>query len=52
LTDDAEAERSIKAVFATLQDALGSPTGASGKAWDVFSQLPRDLKMLWLQAHL
>lgn len=51
LPDDAEAERSVKAVFATLQEAMGSPTGTKGKAWDVFSQLPKDLKTLWLSAH-
>ncbi|MFZ0890424.1 MAG: DUF2267 domain-containing protein [Candidatus Binataceae bacterium] len=51
LPDDAEAERAVKAVFATLQDALGSPSGTQGEAWDVFSQLPKDLKILWLGAH-
>jgi len=51
LPDDAEAERAVTAVFATLQDALGSPTGMQGEAWDVFSQLPKDLKVLWLRSH-
>ncbi|HEY8514911.1 MAG TPA: DUF2267 domain-containing protein [Candidatus Binatia bacterium] len=50
LPDDAEAERSVKAVFATLQKLLGSPTGKEGEAWDIFSQLPKDLKELWLEA--
>jgi uncharacterized protein (DUF2267 family) len=50
LTDDAEAERAVKAVFAALQALLGSPTGREGEAWDVFSQLPKDLKRLWLAA--
>jgi uncharacterized protein (DUF2267 family) len=50
LADTAEAERAILAVFATLQRLLGSPTGTEGEAWDVFSQLPKDLKRLWLAA--
>lgn len=48
--DDAEAERAVRAVFATLQHALGSPDGTRGEAWDVFSQLPKGLKQLWLGA--
>jgi uncharacterized protein (DUF2267 family) len=51
LPDDFKAERAAKAVFATLQEALGSATGMEGEAWDVFSQLPKDLKVLWLGAH-
>jgi uncharacterized protein (DUF2267 family) len=51
LADDAEAERAVQAVFAALQNALGSPHGIEGEAWDVFSQLPKDLKHLWLTAH-
>ena len=50
LPDDAEARRAVCAVFATLQHALGSPTGREGEAWDVFSVLPKDLKALWLDA--
>jgi uncharacterized protein (DUF2267 family) len=50
LPDDAEAERAVKAVFGELQKLLGSPTGKEGEAWDVFSQLPKDLKTLWLDA--
>lgn len=50
LPDDAEAERAVRAVFAVLQRLLGSPTGKEGEAWDVFSVLPKDLKMLWLSA--
>lgn len=46
-----EAERGVRAVFATLQEALGSPSGIEGEAWDIFSQLPKDLKRLWLSAH-
>jgi uncharacterized protein (DUF2267 family) len=50
LSDDAEAERAVVAVFAALQHLLGSPTGQEGEAWDVFSQLPSDLKKMWLAA--
>jgi len=50
LPDDQEAERAVRAVFASLQRLLGSPTGTEGEAWDVFSVLPKDLKMLWLAA--
>jgi uncharacterized protein (DUF2267 family) len=51
LPDEVEAERAVVAVFATLQELLGSPTGMEGEAWDVMSQLPKDLKKLWLGAH-
>lgn len=51
LPDEAEAERAVVSVFATLQELLGSPTGMEGEAWDVMSQLPKDLKKLWLGAH-
>lgn len=50
LVDDSEAERAVLAVFRTLQEALGSPTGREGESWDIFSQLPKDLKRLWLAA--
>jgi uncharacterized protein (DUF2267 family) len=50
LPDDSEAERAVLAVFGTLQRLLGSPTGREGEAWDVFSQLPKGLKELWLRA--
>ena len=50
LADDAEAERAVSAVFAGLQKLLGSPTGQEGEAWDVMSQLPKDLKKLWADA--
>jgi uncharacterized protein (DUF2267 family) len=50
LPDDREAERAVRAVFATLQRLLGSRSGMEGEAWDVFSVLPKDLKMLWLSA--
>ena len=50
LPDEAEARRAVSAVFAALQRALGSPTGKEGEAWDVLSVLPKDLKLLWLDA--
>lgn len=50
LPDDVEAERAVRAVFAALQSLLGSPTGREGEAWDIYSQLPKDLKVLWLDA--
>ena len=50
LPDDAEAARGVRAVFGALQRLLGSPTGIEGEAWDVFSQLPKDLKVLWLES--
>ena len=50
LPDDHEAERGIRAVFGALQLLLGSPTGIEGEAWDIFSQLPKDLKVLWLNS--
>jgi uncharacterized protein (DUF2267 family) len=50
LADDREAEHAVSAVFAVLQHLLGSPTGLEGEAWDVMSQLPKDLKKLWLDA--
>ena len=50
LPDDDEAERGVRVVFRTLQRLLGSPSGREGEAWDVLSQLPKDLKQLWLDA--
>ncbi len=50
LADDGEAEKAVRAVFKALQRLLGSSTGKEGEAWDVFSQLPKDLKILWIQA--
>lgn len=48
LSDDAEAEKIVRVVFRALQRTLGSPTGREGVSWDVFSQLPKDMKALWL----
>jgi uncharacterized protein (DUF2267 family) len=50
LSNDLEAEDVVVAVFGALQASLGSPTGQEGEAWDVMSQLPKDLKKLWLAA--
>ena len=49
LADDAEAERAVRAVFRTLRGLLGSASGLEGEAWDIFSQLPKDMKPLWLE---
>jgi uncharacterized protein (DUF2267 family) len=43
-------EQAVLAVFSALQDALGSSTGTTGTAGDVMSQLPTDLRQLWLAA--
>jgi CBS domain-containing protein/uncharacterized protein (DUF2267 family) len=50
LESDAQAEKTVRVVFRALQRLLGSATGKEGEAWDIFSQLPRDLKTLWLEA--
>jgi len=48
--EDENAAETVGAVFTVLQVALGSPTGTQGEAWHVMSQLPADLKKLWLSA--
>ncbi len=50
IDDDAEAERMVKAVFGTLQHLLGARSAMEGEAWDIFSQLPKDLKPLWIES--
>jgi uncharacterized protein (DUF2267 family) len=50
LPDDVEARRGTCAVFGALQHLLGSSTGIEGEAWDIFSQLPKDMKVLWLES--
>jgi len=50
LADDTEARRAVMSVFAELQKMVGSATGVEGEAWHVMSQLPKDLKQLWLEA--
>jgi len=48
--DELQANRALIATFRALQIHLKSPTGQEGEAWDVFSQLPKDLKRAWLAA--
>jgi uncharacterized protein (DUF2267 family) len=48
--DEARANKALMATFKALQMALKSPTGQEGEAWDVLSQLPKDLKRTWLAA--
>jgi uncharacterized protein (DUF2267 family) len=50
LENTREAQAAVTAVFAVLQEALSSPTGTKGVAGHVLSQLPADLKQLWLGA--
>ncbi len=50
LADLDRAEDAVLAVFGVLQLALGSVSGREGEARHVFSQLPTDLKELWLRA--
>ncbi len=50
LPDDAEARRAVIVVFAELQKMVGSANALEGEAWQVMSQLPKDLKKLWLEA--
>ncbi len=45
-----QANAGLTAVFKTIQMLLGSPTGQEGEAWHIFSQLPKDLKRVWLAA--
>jgi len=50
LPDEAEARRAVMSVFAVLQKMLGSVSGLEGEAWHVMSQLPKDLKKMWIEA--
>ena len=45
-----QATAGLTAVFRALQMLMKSPTGREGEAWDIFSQLPKDLKRIWLAA--
>ncbi len=47
---EADAPHAVRAVFGTLQALLESSTGQEGEAWDILSQLPKDLKKMWLEA--
>jgi len=48
--DEARAGAALMAGFKALQLLLNSPTGREAEAWDVYSQLPKDLKQVWLAA--
>jgi uncharacterized protein (DUF2267 family) len=48
--DELRAGRALRACFKALQLVLKSPTGREGEAWDVFSQLPKDLKHVWMES--
>jgi uncharacterized protein (DUF2267 family) len=48
--DEGRAEKCLMGTFKALQVLLNSPSGQEGEAWDVFSQLPKDLKQLWLRS--
>lgn len=48
--DPSRASKALSATFKALQMLLGSRTGKEAEAWDVFSQLPKDLKQVWLEA--
>ena len=48
--EESQAEDAVVCVFGVLQKALGSLAGREGEARHVFSQLPSDLKRLWLTA--
>lgn len=50
LPNESEARRAVMSVFAALQKLLGSPSGLEGEAWHVMSQLPKDLKKMWIEA--
>ncbi len=47
--DELQAGRALVATFKTLQLLLGSSSGQEGEAWNIFSQLPKDLKKIWLR---
>jgi uncharacterized protein (DUF2267 family) len=47
---ESEAAHAVRVVFGTMQAALKSPTGQEGEAWDILSQLPKDLKKVWLSS--
>jgi len=50
LKDQVEAEKAVLSVFGVLQEALGGLDGLHGEAGHIFSQLPSDLKTLWVRA--
>jgi len=48
--DEVSAIQGLMAVFKALHIMFRSKTGMEGEAWNVFSQLPKDLKHLWTAA--
>ncbi len=48
--DEIRAKKGLMAAFKALHLLLNSPTGQEGEAWHVYSQLPKDLKRMWLAA--
>ena len=40
----------VRDVLKSLQVLVGRSCVYEGEAWDVFSQLAKDLKILWIQA--
>ncbi len=48
--DEAVAKKGLMAAFKALHLLLNSPTGQEGEAWHVYSQLPKDLKRMWIAA--
>jgi uncharacterized protein (DUF2267 family) len=48
--NESQAGRALMAGFKALQLLLNSPTGREAEAWDVYSQLPKDLKEVWSAA--
>jgi len=47
---ESEATHATRVVFKALQTVLHSTSGMEGEAWDIFSQLPKDLKKVWVAA--
>ncbi len=48
--DESRAKKGLMAAFKALHILLNSPTGQEGEAWHVYSQLPKDLKRMWIAA--
>ena len=46
-----EAERAVGRGVRDAAGVVGPPERTRGEAWDVMSQLPKDLKKLWLGVH-
>lgn len=48
--DEMRAKKGLMAAFKAFHILLNSPTGQEGEAWHVYSQLPKDLKRMWIAA--